>query len=488
MNKENENKIIRKVFLDDLPKKDGIKQVIDWGNTIGKKVKFCYDNIQGEIEIMSYETKKSYLCIKYKDNILRIKSDHFKNCNIGRLLGVYTNNFKIKIGKILKDNKRNLVIINREIRKDKNNKNEKWYKYKCNKCGWDQGWINESNLLKHKKGCSCCSGKIIVQGINDIPTTAPWMVKYFQGGYDEAKLYTKISNKKIKPICTNCEKIKNKLISISNIYYNHSIGCVCDDGVSYSEKFMFKVLEQLNINFETELSKSNFDWCKNYRYDFYIPSLNCIIETHGLQHYKNCKGVWTRKLKEEQKNDKLKEQLAKKNGIEHYTIIDCRYSELEWIKNNILNSKLNELFDLSKIDWIKCEEFACSNLIKRVCKIKKRNPSLTCDNISKLTNLTATTINKYLKKGNKLKWCDYNPKEESRKGSRKGGRKCGKMNGKKVEIYKNNISLGIFKSCVELEMQSEKLFGVKLFRSNISAVCRNKYSKETYKEYLFRYV
>ena len=38
-------------------------------------------------------------------------------------------------------------------------------------------------------------------------------------------------------------------------------------------------------------------------------------------------------------------------------VIDCKYSELNYIKRNILDSRLNEIFDLSIIDWLKCEEF-----------------------------------------------------------------------------------------------------------------------------------
>src|SRR5574344_202584 len=45
----------------------------------------------------------------------------------------------------------------------------------------------------------------------------------------------------------------------------------------------------------------------------------------------------------------------------------CRKSELEYIKNNIFESKLNEIFDLSKIKWDECEEFALSNRVKEAC-------------------------------------------------------------------------------------------------------------------------
>jgi hypothetical protein len=78
---------------------------------------------------------------------------------------------------------------------------------------------------------------------------------------------------------------------------------------------------------------------------------------------------------------------------------------------------------------------------------------------------------KYLKIGaTKFNWCDYNPK----KIQNEAHSKVGKLSGKKVEIFKDEISLGIFPSCMELERQSEKLFGVKLGNSMIAQVCKDK--------------
>ena len=59
-------------------------------------------------------------------------------------------------------------------------------------------------------------------------------------------------------------------------------------------------------------------------------------------------------------------------------------------------------------------------------------------------------------------------------------------NGKQIEIFKDDNSLGVFESASELERQSEKLFGVKLYQGNISAVCLKKTSQ--YKGFIFRYI
>jgi len=184
-------KINKKVFLEDLPRRGKLISLVDWKKCIGCKVKFIYDDINGEIEIVDYKSKGNRLYIKYLDKeIWELMTTQFKVCGFGKLLGKKTTKFKIEIGKIFKDNKRDLIITDREHREHrigKNNYNQKWYKYTCNKCSWTDGWMDEHCLLKGV-GCPCCRGLIVVEGINDIPTTAPWMVKLFQGGHDEAKL------------------------------------------------------------------------------------------------------------------------------------------------------------------------------------------------------------------------------------------------------------------------------------------------------------
>lgn len=57
---------------------------------------------------------------------------------------------------------------------------------------------------------------------------------------------------------------------------------------------------------------------------------------------------------------------------------------------------------------------------------------------------------------------------------------------KRVEIFKNGASLGVFSCVRELERQSEELFRTKLFHASISAVCLGKLKQ--YKGYTFRYV
>lgn len=390
--------------------------------------------------------------------------------------------FRIKIGQVFKDGKRDIIITDKEIRKDENGYNRKYYKYTCNKCGWTKGWIEERRILgKDTIVCACCNSQIVVEGINDIPTTAPWMIPYFQGGIEEAKLYTKGSGKYIYPICPDCGKVKNKPMNIYNIYTRHSIACSCKDNKSYNEKLMISILEQLKINYELEHSPK---WSCKRRYDFYISNLNIIIETHGLQHYK---GGFERKngrnLKEEQDNDRIKKELAIENRIkeENYIVIDCRKSELEYIKQNILNSRLNEIFDLSIIDWLKVEEFALSNLIKQVCDYWNED-IYSIEEISKIVKLKENTIKKYIKQGASIGWCN----NYFRSNFKNNFKNNINSKSKQVEIFKNGKSLGVFKSLSDLERKSEEIFNTKLYTGRISEVCNGK--RDKYKGFAFTYV
>lgn len=345
-------------------------------------------------------------------------------------------------------------------------------------CGNEWNTIPSSLLKGH--GCPVCSGKVAKLGINTIWDTDRWMVD-LGVSEEDAKKYSKGSNKKISVKCPDCGRSKKMMIN--NIYNYESICCSCSNGKSYPEKFIFNLLQQLKTDFKTEYSPC---WIANKRYDFYIKDLDIIIETHGIQHYSNItsfKSYGGRNLKQEQANDKLKREIALKNGIKYYIGLDCRKSNMDYIKNSILNSELSKLFDLSIINWSKCAEFANKNIVKEVCNYwNNRKENETTVDVGIKFNLARNTIQTYLKKGTKLGWCKYNPKEEIKKASVKSG----KASGKRVEMFKNNKSLGTFLSCRELDRQSEKLFGIKLSFTGISSVCLG--SRKSHKGFTFKYV
>ena len=169
---------------------------------------------------------------------------------------------------------------------------------------------------------------------------------------------------------------------------------VLSDGISIPEKFMWNVLKELNIEFKSQLNKKDFDWCQNYRYDFYIPSLNMVVETHGEQHYEE--NVWgsSKNLEEEQLNDRLKKELALNNNIKNYIVVDCRKSELEWLKENTIK-ELDRYFDLSNIDWNLVWNNSLKNLVYEVKRLVEEG--YNDKQIAEILGINERTVIRYKK-------------------------------------------------------------------------------------------
>lgn len=271
--------------------------------------------------------------------------------------------------------------------------------HKCQKCGYE--WNVKPNNVLSGFGCPACYGNITILGKNDLWTTNPDVAKLLLDCNDGYK-YSQYSSKKVNWKCPECNSIVRQR-SISNITQQGLRCDRCSDGISVPNKFISNIMDSLHIDFETEKS---FKWANGKRYDIYISKLECIIEINGLQHtgcgFENLGG---RTLKEEQENDKLKEKLAKENGIQHYITIDAKKSELEYIKNNILNSKLVDLISLSNIDWTYCYKLTqCSKVITA---INLWNQGHRTPYIRDYLHISDTTVCLYLHRGNDMKLCRY---------------------------------------------------------------------------------
>lgn len=466
-----------KMYLDNLPRCGGNKGRINWKNSIGYIVKAEYEGVMYNLKILKND--KDYLYLEV-DGIIKekpIQCGHFKKGKIEFLIGIVTHEYKYDIGKIIKDEKRDLVILE-QIRIKYGNHNGKGYKYHCNKDGYE-GEMSEHSLKKGI-GCPICCGRKAMLGVNTIWDTDRWVVDRKLISEEDAKKYTRSSNKRIDVICPNCGEIKIN-IRIADIIRHESISCKkCGDGVSFPEKVMSLVFDKLNIYYEKQ---KTFSWSQNRIYDFYIPSLEKLIETHGRQHYKEAS--WSkhggRTLAEEQNNDKLKEELALKNGFK-YTPIDCRMSDIDFIKENMIKM-LGKDIDFFPIDWKEIDKKAQGSLVWEVCEYwKNKKDEETTTDLVEYFSLTRNTIITYLNKGNKYGWCFYDSKEEMAKVAKK----MGTNNSKKVAVYKDGDLKDIYSSVNELDRKSEQDFGVKFDFRSISRVCRGE--RKSHKGYIFKYL
>lgn len=243
--------------------------------------------------------------------------------------------------------------------------------------------------------CPFCYGVETLVGFNDMWTTDPEQAKLLLHSEDGYK-YRKSSNVRVDWKCFCGFIIRDKSI---NKIADRGLSCPkCKDGVSYPEKIMINLLNSLGVFF---VYQKTFEWSNSKRYDFYITSLKIIIETHGKQHYEEYDRGERRTLEEEQANDKYKHEMAIANGIEpeNYIVIDCRRSNLNWIKNSILNSRLAELFDLSGVDWKEIHKQSITSIVRSVCK-DWNDGEHRLEVLARKYSLHTETIRRYLKNNN----------------------------------------------------------------------------------------
>ena len=272
--------------------------------------------------------------------------------------------------------------------------------HKCTVCNYE--WkVAPSNILSGY-GCPCCNGGHCVLGYNDIATTNHEMYQLLKNK-DDAYTHTEQSNIPLKFICPYCG---NEIKMSPATFYQRGLSCrICGDGISTPNKFVEQILINSSIAYHSEYV---FSWSNGKRYDFYLPEHNAIIEVMGIQHYKDgCFGDGCRTLKEEQANDILKERLALDNGIKNYFKLDCRKSDLKYMRQSFTHSNLPDFLKIDKnIDYKEC--FKNSLKSKIIKAIELWNKGYKTSDIASELKVTQKTIIEYLHSGNDIGLCKYN--------------------------------------------------------------------------------
>lgn len=313
----------------------------------------------------------------------------------------------------------------------------------CKKCGY-QTKIKPSALMKNKR-CPCCTNQIVEKGYNDISTTHPHLVKYFKNPEDAYINYA-TSSKKVTVKCPDCGYIRDA--QIKYITQNGFSCPQCSDKISYPNKFSRSLLNQLPV--ENLIYEYNPKWAERRKYDNYFEYQGqaYILEMDGGLHYRfNNRSKQT--AEEVQEIDRIKDELANSHNITVIRI-ECQKSEMNYIRDNILQSQLATILDLSIVDWNKCDLDAQSNLVKAVCDryTELMNTSIDLyDSVLSVLHsefkLSLGTISIYLSKGSSLGMCDYSPAKTKHSASIR----LAKIRFKPVEVYDNNkCLLGAYKN------------------------------------------
>lgn len=312
--------------------------------------------------------------------------------------------------------------------------------YKCRICG-EERVFKKDNFYGHDSYCkNGCHGlpkctRYVVQGMNDVASTHPHVVKYLKNKED-AKKSSYGSRKKVEIICPTC---KNEDIRIlAHLCKSPFVCSYCSDGFSYPEKFIRSLLSELKIKYIPQFRIEG-----RRRYDFFLPTLNLIFEVHGKQHYeRGFKDMGGRTLEQEQENDKLKEEMAIDNGYEYFAL-DCRNSSPIYIIEKLKESPLSEYIkELDNTVWEKVAKDAESNISIQVIE-KWNKTKYTEKQLAKKFNVTIPTIVNYLKRGEEMGLCTYIKRDTSPTKTKRNKRSRRKeevvlvKNGEIIHIAKN---------------------------------------------------
>ena len=116
-------------------------------------------------------------------------------------------------------------------------------------------WIATPNNVLQGNGCPVCAHKII--GPAPEYRNSIWASEYKEYfsqflTEEQMKQYMPHSNKKIDVKCPLCHTVKQ--ITINNLL-NCGLSCrMCSDTISFANKFVFNVLQQLKLKVKTEYS------------------------------------------------------------------------------------------------------------------------------------------------------------------------------------------------------------------------------------------
>ena len=396
-----------------------------------------------------------------------------------------TREYQYNVGDIISSTNSSFIVLE-QIRKARNKTindikeivYEKGYLVKCLKDGYEFEMFETET--KRNYGCVVCSNRKVIKGVNDVATTHPEIAALFEN-IEDAYTTSYSTAKKFRFKCPRCGHIK--MDSTNHINY-FGFSCPnCSDGISYPNKFMAKLLSDMNINFEREIK---FDWCKypcfvdknktDYgSYDFVIPEMKLIIEMDGgLGHGKRIMSTISHNrrkisLEESVYRDNMKDILAKENGY-RVIRIECDYSSdiqerFKLVKNNVINSELSSVFNLNNIDFKKIDKFCLTN--SYVVDISKLwNDGFSTKQIEKEIKLSNTTVERYLKMAEKLGICDYNKKISIRRGHDKSNQRA-------PYLVVSNDTTQVFSSFIEMQKYYYEKYNIKIHRETVLRYINN---------------
>ena len=268
---------------------------INWKRSVGLDLQYKVDETaySGFIKLIDVDGGKLFISIDDSPTIT-IGKESLRKGLIAKQLGAKAKIFKYNVGDIVNNQKIiKQIIMQRHATIHKSQQriisHENGYIVECLKDHYKYEILEKS--LTRGRSCPVCGQNKVVPGINDIATTNPKLAEWF---VDKSLTLTlsKDTNQQVMLKCPVCGRF---FIGIPNHFKKGYPSCPCQKSASsYPERLFASILNQLDIKYIPQLSKSNFEWCKSYRYDFYFEICNdrYIVELdgglgHGKQSYHN---------------------------------------------------------------------------------------------------------------------------------------------------------------------------------------------------------
>lgn len=277
--------------------------------------------------------------------------------------------------------------------------------------------MTPSSFVYRGSRCYCENPSVnkLIVGFNDIATTRPDMAKCLHNKEDAFK-YTMYHKEKLEWDCPECGNTFKE--SPCNVTSNRLSCPYCSDGISYPNKFIFNSLSQIEDDLDFLEREHRPEWCKfdfNDRerqgiYDTYfgVNGKQYVVEMDGGIGHGNKVHTNSEYSQEElYQIDVIKDKLANKQGIQVIRI-DCNYKtddKYTYILNNVLNSQLKDIVDLSKIDFDLSNRNSVNSLIVKAGELW--NEGLTAGEIRKQLKIGEGTVTSYLKTASSIGVCDY---------------------------------------------------------------------------------
>lgn len=204
----------------------------------------------------------------------------------------------------------------------------------------DQGHIWEAvpRNIKSGRGCPTCGAEKLAKGsvkANARKSKLAVISAYSQlDGRSIQHLPTE-DNPKGFPTSTGSQE-KWKCLECSHVWVtnlnhitSHDSGCPrCANGNSKGETFTRELLEEYGVEFQSQKKFPDLKRVNQLSYDFYIPSMNILIECQGEQHYKPSTFFHGENAPEgfayQQERDHLKREYASQNG---YLLLEISYKD-----------------------------------------------------------------------------------------------------------------------------------------------------------------